>query len=378
MKKVLFYLASNSPFYTNLYPSIKRGFEEAGCLVEGSFTLLPDDELIEKVKTFKPDFVFEMNRTKSEIRGFPQDVIHICWLVDFWGRMSEELIGSDILYVWSHSWIKKFKELGIEKVFYLPPATDCTVYTNLKDKKVDSPLFIGHISKPWTDKELNRPLMNLDGKKYFFQDILPYAKEYILSANLPKPFYDTLVEYGFMLDKNVDKALIYDIFSRSFRQIRREDFIDKFREIDSNINIYGSQNWLLYNKYKKLYKGYIENPYILGQKIQSSQVLLHDHFDPHFRTFDAMACATPVVIAKEKNGMISPWTLINLYDSEDYISMDIYSKTLSINYLDKKRLKEIGQNAQEKVLKNHLWVHRIEKVLKDFSQLKNKPREKDE
>ena len=363
MKKVLLYLASNSPFYTNLYPSIKRGFEEAGCVVEGGPNLLESEALLKKIETFQPDFVFEMNRVKSEIENFPKNVIHVCWLVDFWGRRSEELIGSDILYVWSMTWIEKFKEIGIQNVHYLAPATDAKIYENNNRKKNHEFVFLGHMSKQWTNQELHRKIGRIGNQELFFKDILSYVREYVLTPNMQKPLIDILKNYGIVLADNLDKPLLYDIFSRAFRQIRREHFIDIFT---NKVSIYGSKNWLLYDKYRNSYKGYIEKPQLLSAIIQSSKILLHDHYDPHFRTFDAMACGTLVVTAKEKINMDSPWMKLGLIDKEDYISVDINSKLSNKNdFLNQRYYKDIIKNAQEKVLLKHLWVHRAEQILHD-------------
>lgn len=372
MKKVLLYLASNSPFYTNLYPSIKRGFQEAGCLVEGGANLLESKELIEKIDSFKPDFVFEMNRVKSEIQDFPEGVIHICWLVDFWGRVHEDFIGSDILYTWAEDWVKHFKRVGLKNVFYLPPATDKAVYKLKKDveKNVDL-LFLGHISNNWSSKELKREIGVYEGKKLFFHQLAPLIEEFVLAKHHTETFLNSLQRRGFYLKKPIDKTLLYDISNRSFRQIRREHYVDLFLKLDKSIEIYGSPNWNLYEKYKDFYKGYIENPLELNEKIQNANVLLHDGNYPHFRTFDAMASGTAVAAAKAHDDYGDPWLALDFIDKQDYINVDIYNEDVDLSILnDKKKLKDISQNARKKVLENHLWVHRIEQVLRDIDRLK--------
>ena len=376
MKKVLLYLASNSPFYTNLYPSIKRGFEEAGCLVEGGSNLLESEALLKKIETFQPDFVFEMNRVKSEIENFPKNVIHVCWLVDFWGRKHEDLKGSDILYVWSYSWILHFENVGVKNVHYLAPATDKTIYKDEKRKVKNEFVFLGHISKEWTEEELNRKVGTIgkNKKKLYFKDILKYIERFILDPSPSNYFLNMLSNSKIALDKNMDKSLVYDINSRAFRQIRREHYIDKFINKDRKLWLYGSENWALYEKYKIFYKGYEEDPKKLSKIIQSSQILLHDHVDLHFRTFDAMACGTVVVIPKAKNTrklVPSQWKMLGFQAQEDYIDVDIYNGTISFENLNnKKKLEDIAQNAKKKVLAKHLWVHRALKVIEDVKNLK--------
>ena len=368
--KVLLYLASNSPFYQNLYPSIKKGFEEAGCEVHGDANLLAKKELIEKIKLFKPDFVFEMNRVKSEIENFPKGVIHICWLVDFWGRVHDELKGSDILYVWADEWVKHFQKIGMKEVYHLPPATDKTIYKPLKLKKRYDFIFLGHISKNWTDEELSRKIGFKDKKIVYFKDLLPYAKKYVTAKNNNVSFLDSLADENIILNNSIDKTIIYDISNRTYRQIRREYFIDVFTKTSDNIVIYGSENWKLYDGYSSYYKGYISKPNEINRAICESNILLHDGNYPHFRTFDAMASGVVVAAAQPPDNFDNPWRKLGFKDGEDYINVDIYSKKIDIKlFKDKNLLKKISQNAKEKVLKEHLWVHRAQRVLKDVSDL---------
>ncbi|WP_434637269.1 glycosyltransferase [Sulfurimonas sp. NW7] len=371
-KKVLLYLASNSPFYTNLYPSIKGGFEEAGCLVEGGHTLLESKELIKKIESFQPDFVFEMNRVKSEIENFPSGIAHICWVVDFWGRVHENFQGSDILYPWANDWVDKFKQASIENVYYLAPATDKTIYKPLSKQKKESELvFLGHISKEWTSSELTRVVGKSKSKNVYFTDLLPLVKKHVLTLKHTQPFLDSLFAAGIELNMPIDKTMLYDISSRSFRQIRREFYLDLFLKLDKEIAIYGSENWKLYERFQKFYKGYIESPSELNKAMQKASILLHDGNYPHFRTFDAMASGVVVAAAKAHAEYTHPWEVLDFKHNEDYINVDIYDENVDLSILNNKnKLKDIAHNAREKVLQKHLWVHRAEQVLTDFEQLK--------
>lgn len=369
-KKILLYLASNSEFYTNLYPSIKKGFEEAGCKVIGAPSLLDAPSLLTAIKQHKPDFVFEMNRVKSEIKDFPDNVIHVCWLVDFWGRVHEELRGSDILYTWAHDWVKDFKELNIEPVDFLPPATDAVLYKPISTEKKSDFIFLGHISKNWSQEELNREVGIKDGHTFYFKDLLPIIQRFVLSQEDTKTFQNSLQNQNIQLYEPIDKTLSYDIWSRTFRQTKREAYLDFFIDRIEDISIYGSQNWLLYDKYKCSYKGFISSPLDINLAIQESNYLLHDGNYPHFRTFDAMASGVVVVAAKPAKQFNDPWEKLGFKSEKDYISVDIDSNMFDRDSLHNIELHDhIAKNAREKVLKEHLWVHRALKVLKDIDNL---------
>lgn len=377
MKKILFYLASNSPFYTNLYPSMKRGFEETGYEVIGGSNLLESEELLQEIDKHKPDFVFEMNRVKSEIENFPDDVVHICWLVDFWGRTHDELKGSDILYTWANDWVHHFHKVGIERVYHLPPATDATIYKKETTKKSYDFMFLGHISKDWSEDELNRVIGHRHGEKLIFKDLLVYIKETVLSSSkaMTLPLY--LEKKNIVFNTPVDKALTYDINNRAIRHIRRERYIDIFLNISENIALYGSDNWLLHDKYKKFYKGFIYEPNEMNSAMQKSNILLHDGNDPHFRTFDAMAAGVVVAAAEVHDLCVKAWENLGFKDGEHYLSIDTYSDNLDAKkFKDKKFLKKIAKNAQKKVLKEHLWVHRADKIIADVKAYRKESKQK--
>ena len=369
--KVLLYLASDSPFYTNLYPSIKRGFEEAGCEVEGDSNLLESEKLIQKIEEFKPDFVFEMNRVKSEIENFPTNVIHVCWLVDFWGRTHKELSGSNILYTWAEDWIKYFEKEGIESVLYLPPATDATIYKPLNIKKEYDFIFLGHFYADWGENRLNRIIGHYDNNKILlFKDILPCIKSHALSKNKTISFLDSLENRGMILDKPIPNEILNDISSRAYRQSVREHYIDIFLNTNTKLSIYGSIGWTLHDKYKDFYKGYIDNFNDINIALSKSNIVLHDSTYLHFRTFDAMVAGVVVAAAKSPQNIPCPWTKQGFKDKEDYLNIDIYDLDIDKSlFNDIDLLQEIAKNARKKVLESHLWVHRAMKIIEDVSNL---------
>jgi len=312
-----------------------------------------------------------MNRVKSEIQNFPDSVIHICWLVDFWGRRREDLQGSDILYVWDEEWVKSFRSIGVENVFNLPPATDAVVYKPIKQQKKSDFIFLGHMPKPWTEKEKNRIVGKKNNKNVDFQVLLQYIEKFIYTCAPTETLYQYFLEEGIIIDKSISKTVSYDISSRSFRHIRRNAYLNLFFEKDYKIAIYGSDNWSLYETYKTFYRGYIDNFEELNAKMQEAKILLHDGYCPHFRTFDAMAAGVVVATAKPIASMEKVWNNLGFKEKEDYICVDMYARDVDYDcFANEKFLIDIQVNAREKVLQNHLWVHRALKVIRDVKKLK--------
>ncbi len=373
-KKILVYLASNSSFYTNLYLQIKVGFEEAGLEVIGDSSLLNEKELIKKIDEVNPYFVFEMNRSKNEIKNFPKNVIHICWLVDFWGRRHDEIEGSDILYCWTESWINHFlKKSSNKNVLFLPPATSKKSYfpitTENKDKDF---LFLGHIPNPWNKEELKREVGYINNKKAYFEDILPILNSFIMNKNIDINCYDYLKQNNVELKNNIEKSLEYDISSRTFRQVRRKNFITPFcKNKNFKTVIYGTQNWQNYIDFKDYHKGYLNSTEEINQELSKSNILLHDGNYPHFRTFDAMAAKCCVVACETPRTHGNTWEILGFKENIDFIKVDIFSNDINFEiFKNKKLIKDIKENAYKKVLENHLWVHRAQTILNDLKELK--------
>ena len=372
-KTVFLYLASNSTFYKNLYFQIEKGFRQAGLKIIGGPSLLNSNELNKKIEKYKPYFVFEMNRTKNEIENFPEEVRHICWLVDFWGRSPEDIRGSDILYCWANFWLGCYFRNNKSTVLFLPPATDSDIYKPIKMNKTCDFLFLGHIPDKWSKKELHRVVGIENGHMITFKDLLPTLELYFKN---PKHRIDSVycVEYlrerNIILNTSIDKVLTYDLFERTARYIRRKSYVNLFaNKNEYKLKIFGTANWMRYDQFSDSYNGYIEDPIMINKELSKSNVLLHDSVYPQFRVFDAMAAKC--CVAAPPSHVLDPtaWKDINLNKNEDYIEVDYTSKKMKFDiFKNQSKLKDIKEKAYKKVLQEHLWVHRAEKVLRDVQK----------
>lgn len=373
MKNILLYLSSNSSFYHNLFSQIKRGFEEIGFNVIGGPNLLDSSTLLGEINKYNPCFVLEMNRTKNEIANFPKELPHICWLVDFWGRLHHEIEGSDVLYCFAEAWVENFINKSKNKnVLYLPPGTDKKIYKPLNLNKSCDFLFLGHIPNNWSKDELNRKIGFVDKRDIEYKDILEMIKYHTLHR---KDFDCSLNEY---IEKNqikfkqpLEKVLEYDINSRAVRQIRRKRFLELFvKNKGFTTHIFGSTNWENYKHFSKLYKGYLEEPEKINLELSKSKILLHDGDCPHFRTFDAMASKCCVAASETHSNEIDSWLTLGFKENEDFIKINFFSGKVDFNMLKNENLlKEIRENAYKKIINSHLWLHRAEKIINDLKTL---------
>lgn len=372
--RILFYFNSNSEFYSNLFYSIKRGFEEAQCIVEGEPKVLDSDTLRKKILSFQPDFVLEINRTKSEIDNFPEDVLHVSWLFDLWETEPKDMY-SDIIYTFGYSWLKRFPKTCAKYITCLPPATDESIYKPINIEKKFDFSFFGHIPKPWKEDELNRKVGYQDTKPILFKDILSGVESALLSQK--NPFLSNSNRFSFKLFQkkhnfkfipNLSNSLQYDITARIFRLENRLRFLNLIKETSDNISIYGT-NWEQHKDFKRFFKGYITSPHDINKAIQSSKVMLHDNHNFHFRILDSMAGGIPVTmtVPKKTNDNLE---LFGLKKDIHYLEVDVFNKK-PFSLPSKKQLNYISINAINLVKERHLWKHRAETILNDVSKLLN-------
>lgn len=373
MKKVLLYLPFKSHFYLGLYHQIKKGFEENGCLIRGGCEYLKPDQLIKEIEDFTPDIVFEMNRIKSDIINFPDNVIHICWLVDYWEKSHEEINkGSDFLYLFSKSWLMEHKGFEGNYIDVLYPGTDIDDY-NIDptiSKKSDF-IFLGHMPKPWNKDELSR-IVYAPNKNIPFKNLINIVHDFTMN---PKNYFDgTIATRKHLLnmlqltDINTtnDRVLHYDIFMRLFREGRRLGILNNLIKTTQNITIYGNENWLLRKQFIPFYQKELIDTKAMNKAFNQHNFLVHDGNMPHFRVFDAMASGLLVFKPNVlEYGVVDEWEDLLFKDNQDIITYELNEKFIRPKVSDS-QIKDLKFHIRNVIKSSHTWNHRIEKILKDI------------
>ena len=365
------FLPSETPFYLGLYKSLEKAFTQHGFRVVGGCTLLDNEELKSFVDEHNPKVFFEMNRCKSEINTFSKDILHICWLVDLAGRKLSDISGSDMVCFFSIEWMNDYKQKCI--VEWLPPASDPDVYYPMELEKVFDTVFVGHIPKPWS-KELNDRVVYKD---ILFEDVVKHfelkwaAQDSIVNNDrYIKEVIDWIdAKQEIAID---DQKLRYDIGCRIIRNSRRVYFLDWIlnNENIQSMGIFGGDNWLLWQKYKKFYKSELKQPQDMNKVFNESKTVIHEGVGFHFRLFDAILASTPVIVRKSNQDYGFGGIGTILKEGEDYIAIDVDSDERVLKELlnDSQKLKSMASSAREKVLKKHTWFHRLQKIVSNINE----------
>ncbi|MEO5328722.1 MAG: glycosyltransferase [Magnetococcus sp. THC-1_WYH] len=379
MKKLAIFLPAPTPFYQTLLQQLTTAFARTGLSVHGGTTLLGEEELILFCRSFQPDAIFEMNRCRWEIPALPPSVRHISWIVDTLGRPMERLGGSDLLYFFGYNWFVRHPRTGSTVVDWLPPGScQRTYHFEEWHEGIHSCSFVGHISFPWSQEELQRPLMTESDRVIRFQDFLP-EYESVLQKNAQRGFdNDDYVRLGLEvmtqrleIHPQLDLVLRYDIGCRVIRMRNRQRLLDLALATGTEPIFHGTGGWQAWPKYQPFFQGPLEDPNDVCRLYQDSRVNLHEGVGIHFRSMDCMSSGGVLFyLASEDDDQ--PGGINTLFSPEThFVSATVENFSMKfeeiMHHPEKRR--QIARNAAREIRAHHTWDHRAARILADLGQL---------
>lgn len=366
-------------FYMSVLFGMKRGFEENGAEVITFCELLDKDSLLEFCNQYQPDVLFEMNRSRHEIPFLPKEVKHIAWIVDLPGHNPSYFQSSEITYYIVSSWSKNYQPDATHMVDWLPPGTSSHSYYHQNHTHKCDFSFLGHIPKPWTEEELNRPLFHSEDQQHVFSDFFKKIsklknRQFImkdiktggkkdLSSQIIKKTLNKEVEIA-------DQTLRYDITIRTFRLLNRLDLANLALKHSNNLHLYGSNNWQDWSQFKNYYHHYVSNSNEIRRIYQTSKINLHDGLGLNFRLFDCMASGGVLAFnnTSKKNYFGNIDTFFEPY--EHYLPINENNDEEIKDWLNNKELRDkISKSAAQEILEKHTWTIRTKKILNDIYEL---------
>lgn len=383
LKRIGIFLPRSSTFYLSMFFGLKRGFEQLDVEVFGWTELLEEKTLLEFCRQFKPDLIFEMNRTRNQLPNLPKNIPHACWLVDLKGDVLSSIQYSDILYTFASFWPMGFIENPSDFTDWLPPGFDPQIYYTEKSKFLYDFSFIGHIPLPWNQRELKRPLYPNDKDSKIFADFVQeYDRLWNTSIKQPTPpesLHSLMGQYQLLEQENQeidieDPTLRYDIIIRSRRMNIRKLVIDKVLPVSELIAIFGPENWKYWPKYHKLYHRFVENPHHLRKIYQSSRINIHEGVGLHMRSMDCFASGGCLIHIKADERNLTGEGLKFWFEKNiHYIALDKEDFSYQLKHVlaDEKNLLQIGQEAAKLTHEKHSWEQRARKIIQDYAFIKS-------
>lgn len=379
IKRISIFLPKPTFIYKNLFRSIANGFKQCGLLVTGDTRHLYEEEMQAWCKEYKPDVIFEMDRTRDMIPSIPPEIKHVAWVGDTYHHFLDRFTGSEITYFFFPNNYRNFNNSnGMSD--WLPPGADQSIFTYGKKNFLSDVSFIGHIPKPWTQEELDRLVSGSGMPLYSFGDLLT---DYIpaLASLLYKGNYifddfftmaNAIYKEKFGADLQVDNVLLYDIIGRTLRMFTRTKVMNAVVEATDSIRLYGPENWNLWPQYSKFYKGWVRNDNNRRDIYQTSQINFHDNITGlHFRTIDCMGSGGLLFFRTTSDDTAYGGIKTCFDEGRHYVSFSIEDFAEKMRYyLNRPDLCEkIRHNAAELIQKEHTWTHRAKKVIDDLKKL---------
>ncbi len=336
--------------------------------------MLTYPELLEFCKSFKPDVVFEMNRSKSQIPELPASVKHIAWIVDFMGRDINDFQESEIIYLFSYNgWSETYTNNSNSLVDWLPPGFNPRDYYDSNLKKLTDFSFVGHIPLPWNKSELERIVFSWPGGEITFEDFFKYYSQrwhpqvkdsFLFAAQIIKDISggELTLPAG---------SLRYDVACRASRTVQRCRLVNMMKGVSKNIKLYGPPNWRAWPEYARYYQKFLTEPSEIRTVYQTTKINFHEGVGPHFRLFDCMAAGGLIFCANgpdrdaygELNCLFEPQKHYISFGENNFAELTEF-------YLDNGKIRqEISHNASALVHEKHTWRHRAEKICQDFYKL---------
>jgi len=359
--------------YLSILFGLKRGFEKHNVEVFASVSHYDETCLLTFCHQFKPDLIFELNRSRSQLPNLPKHIVHIAWILDLLGHDIDYYHGSDITYLFSNMWKRNFTANG-GLVDSMQPGTCEISYDFQPTQAISDFSFVGHIPKPWTEEELSREIFQHQGQAINFgrlhDELLNYWNDISFKENMThiNSAYQMIDEHYRQKIDIKDQWLRYDLGCRIIRLRNRHQLISLVLKTSDSLRIYGSENWKDWPQYQPHYYHFVDNSHDLKQIYQSTKLNLHEGISPRFRVFDAMSSGGLVFVKRTpedhaEGGMcdfFEPFVHYVPFSDDDFAE-------LADKYLcDDTARQKIIVAAADQVHTHHTWSHRAEKIIQDY------------
>lgn len=376
--RLALFMPRSTTFYTSVFFAIKRGFEAHGIEVMGWTEQPSGNQLLEFCRQFRPDVLFEMNRTRSEVPELPKEIVHISWIVDLWGREARQLTGSEITYFVEAAWLYANRVTNKQYSDWLAPGFDPTVYyPEGGAREYTNLLFVGHIPLPWSDSERSRVVYQDTQQTLTFGTYVDSCEKKLSELggiykiengsyqSIAEDIFHSLTGKPYCIN---DQSVKYDIETRVVRMGNRQSMANEALRISPSLAIHGPDNWSAWNTYRHYYRGYEANPHRLRNYYSGARLTIHEGLPLHFRTFDTMASGGALLFrgAQQHDQLGSMTRFFQPYDH--YIPLDDID-TVRAYIHDRKRLSKIRDSASKLVRQKHTWTHRCRKILDDLASV---------
>lgn len=336
-------------------------------------------DLFIEIDLFHPDFVFVSNYLGLLSRILNEKKIPVVsWFVDnpFYWLEKEDVSPYCYLFVVERLFIKQLKEIGFEHVFYLPNATDPSIFDNVVLRKEDEERYKCNISfvggsvyyNPLYKGLMKRKIQDPDLQKIIEESMRIQAQNPLLEISSILDEVQEAFNYSIPFD-NIEKRKELEMYlEEAASAIYRKEMIEMVQDL--GFCLYGDAGWRSLLSEGVDYRGRIDYRNELPKLYKASKINLnmtksHARTGLSKRPFD-ICCSGAFMLTDYRHD------LGILFDPEREIvwyrdKWELREK--AIYYLDHpfERM-EIAQRAKERVLREHTYRKRMGELIDIISK----------
>ncbi|BEV72214.1 MULTISPECIES: glycosyltransferase [unclassified Paludibacterium] len=407
-KVVLLHSFSTHPYMAGMLRSLASAFSCEGVETLAVDSDLDDEAIYKELSTLKPDFIFEINRTKNQSRAaIPEEIPHVAWIQDGWRERrpherkqlhyTDPNFGGSLLtytliqpdyFGFSHHLLEGVwgrLHTGIDPNMHYP-RPEITPVPN-------TAAICGYIPLPLhaTNPAVMRHALGWNNGKKLCVDrvadfLLTKAKVSVCKHSfsdmhdlIASQFRDYLqIDIsGAQLATSMDQTAVLHTLDTEMPRINDRLAIgDMAVAAGLDLAIYGSSQWLYWPKFVPYYRRNLRWQQELAQVYRETQVNMHNGcFGMHSRVLEGMGCGAPMFVCTGRFDDTEHDIKRHFQPGEHYIPFTIEEGVETLRHwcAQPARLREIGMNAAEEAHARHTWRHRVQEVLSDISSLQDAP-----
>jgi hypothetical protein len=205
--------------------------------------------------------------------------------------------------------------------------------------------------------------------------LTPYYERFLGRSDLSASIIKYLIKRNEVLDlaefDAFKKAIAY--FSNTYpRLLDRVRLVDTIIDITRSIELYG-KGWDAHSKYSPYYCGSIDDHEELLNLYRKTKINLTNNthgLGMHSRNLECMAVGGFLMMHTSPNENIEGGMAHHFLPGIHYASYSINNLKEEAKFWLKNESKriQIGLNARDEIMKNHLWIHRARKIIDDLDE----------
>lgn len=371
--------APSAPHFVATLNGLRQGFEALGCVAHAGWPLLDRRMLRAFCASFKPDIVFEVNRTGGQAFDGKPPCLHVAWIEAFRNEMrwiGDRLEGSDRLYfMLPPDLLGRPDMVGVEWQLLAPGADPEVFHPAATAPRWDLSLC-GHLYAPLPRQVMDAPVMirgtamGTVGQLWQTAASWPMERHTLgydaVVGNVVSHYRRLGADLG-TADLTLETAFLIDEYIP--RTASRTAIADAMLQLSAKVRFFGNAGWLLWPRFAPYYGGEITTPQELARLFRQTAINMHIALWPlHFRTIDCMAAGGLVFINQVEHPGKAAAFDAEFENGIHYVGYDgeSFVETARRYLADPSARARIGAAAAARIAERHTWRHRAERILADL------------